>query len=282
MMSQPSVTVVTGAASGMGHACARRLVAGGGTVVLSDLNPAVSETAADLQRRAPAGTEVRGVRGDLTDGDDVAALADTVRALGELRSLVHAAGVSPTMGDWKLMFTVDLVATARVVDALRPLATASTAAVCFASSAGHQLPEPRDARLTSIVEDPLAPDLLERLADAFFAAAPDPGAAYSWAKRGVHLLVEREAAAWGGVGARICSVSPGIIATPMGELEMANQPMMAVMIDHTPLHRQGQADEVASVVEFLLSDGAAYMTGCDVLVDGGVVPTIRRLLAAQT
>jgi len=281
-MSQASVTVVTGAARGMGRACARRLVAGGGTVVLADLSPAVLDAATELQRGAPADTEVRGVRCDLTDGDDVAALADTVRALGDLRSLVHAAGVSPTMGDWKLMFTVDLVATARVVDALRPLATASTAAVCFASSAGHQLPEPRDALLTSIVENPLAPDLLERLADAFFAATPDSGAAYSWAKRGVQLLVEREAAAWGGVGARICSVSPGIIDTPMGELEMANQPMMAVMIDHTPLHRQGRADEVASVVEFLLSDRAAYMTGCDILVDGGVVPTIRRMLAAQT
>jgi len=278
-MNTPLVTVVTGAASGMGHACARRLAAAGGDLLLADLKPVVSDMAADLQRDAPGGTAVRSMRCDVTNEDDLAALAEEVLRLGQLRSLVHAAGVSPTMGDWKLMFTVDLVATAKVVGALRPLANATTAAVCFASSAGHQLPEQRDPRLTAIVEDPLAPDLIERLADAFFAETPDSGAAYSWAKRGVHLLVEREAAAWGAVGARICSVSPGIIDTPMGALEMANQPMMPVMVDHTPLHRQGRPDEVASVVEFLLSDGATYMTGCDVLVDGGVVPTIRRMLA---
>ena len=68
----------------------------------------------------------------------------------------------------------------------------------------------------------------------------------------------------------------------MGELEMENQPMMPVMIEHTPLHRRGTPDEVASVVEFLLSDHAAYMTGCDVLVDGGVVPTLRRLRAGRS
>jgi NAD(P)-dependent dehydrogenase (short-subunit alcohol dehydrogenase family) len=278
---QRPVSVVTGAASGMGYACAQRLVRRGGVVVAADLSPSLPDVVKTLQSDAPDGVEVRALRCDLTDRGDIADLISAVESLGQLRSVVHAAGVSPTMGDWRLMFAVDLIATALVLDALRPLATTSTAAVCFASSAAHQLAEPRDERLTAIVEDPLAPELLSRLAEAGFDQEPDSGAAYSWAKRGVVLLVEREAAVWGAMGARICSVSPGIIDTPMGRLEMQNQPMMPIMVEQTPLRRQGNPDEVASVVEFLLSDAAAYMTGCDVLVDGGVVPTIRRMLATQ-
>jgi NAD(P)-dependent dehydrogenase (short-subunit alcohol dehydrogenase family) len=262
----------------MGYACAQRLVRRGGALVAVDLSPNLPDAAKALQADAPDGVEVRPLRCDLTDRRSVDELGREVESLGPLRSLVHAAGVSPTMGDWRHIFAVDLVATAMVIDTLRPLATSSTAAVCFASTAGHQLPEPIDDRLTAIVEDPLAPELLNRLAEAAFDEAPDPGTAYCWAKRGVLLLVEREAAAWGAVGARICSVSPGIIDTPMGRQEMEQQPMMSVMIEHTPLRRQGSPDEVASVVEFLLSDGASYLTGCDLLVDGGVVPTIRRML----
>ncbi|HEY1633388.1 MAG TPA: SDR family oxidoreductase [Acidimicrobiales bacterium] len=272
------VSVVTGAASGMGYACAQRLVRRGGALIAVDLSPSLPDAAKALQADAPDGVEVRPLRCDLTDRSSVGELGREVESLGPLRSLAHAAGVSPTMGDWRHVFTVDLVATAMVIDILRPLATSATAAVCFASTAGHQLPEPRDERLTAIVEDPLAPDLLNRLAEAAFDEAPDSGTAYCWAKQGVLLLVEREAPAWSAVGARICSVSPGIIDTPMGRQEMEQQPMMSVMIEHTPLRRQGSPDEVASVVEFLLSDGAAYMTGCDVLVDGGMVPTMRRML----
>jgi NAD(P)-dependent dehydrogenase (short-subunit alcohol dehydrogenase family) len=275
------VAVVTGAASGMGHACALRLIQNHSVLVAADVSPRLPDVVKAIQRDAPDGVEVRAVRCDLTDPSEVADLARQVESLGQLRSLVHAAGVSPTMGDWKLMINVDLVATALIVDAFRPLASSSTAAVCVASMAGHQMSEPGDESLTPIIEDPLAPDLLSRLAEAAFNETPDAGLGYSWAKRGVIRLVQREAAAWGAVGARICSVSPGIIDTPMGQLEMENQPMMPAMVEVTPLRRQGTADEIASVVEFLLSDGASYMTGCDVLVDGGVVPNIRRMLAAQ-
>jgi len=267
--------VVTGAARGMGLACAQRLAGEGISLLVVDRDDAVHEVAGGL-----AG-DVASVTCDVTDAGAVGELARRVGALGELGGLVHAAGVSPTMGDWRRMFTVDLVGTALVVDALRPLARVGAAAVCFASTAAHLLPEPAGHPLDAVIDEPLAPDLLDRLLATAPDVVTDPGAAYSWAKRGVVRLVEREAAAWGASGARINSVSPGIIDTPMGRRELEHQPMMGMMLDYTPLARQGTAEDVASVVAFLLSDAAAYVTGTDVRVDGGVVPTLRRAMPAR-
>jgi len=190
------VTVVTGAASGMGLACARRLTQSGSTMVLVDRATAVAEVARALGAEVD-GARVDSLTCDVTDAAAVAGLADRVGSEGSLRRLVHAAGVSPTMGDWRRMFAVDLVGTAVVVDALRPLVGAGAAAVCFASSAAHQLPDPASHPLDAVVDDPLAPDLLARLSAIGHDAVTDPGTAYSWAKWGVRRLVEREAAAWG-------------------------------------------------------------------------------------
>jgi NAD(P)-dependent dehydrogenase (short-subunit alcohol dehydrogenase family) len=116
--------------------------------------------------------------------------------------------------------------------------------------------------------------LFDAYAEALGETATDPGVAYSWAKRGVQRLVRREAAAFGATGARICSVSPGMIDTPMGRQEYARQPMMRTLEDMTPLGRTGRADELAAVVTFLLSDEPSFVTGVDVLVDGGACAAV--------
>ena len=256
--------VITGAASGMGYACARRLRAAADDLVVADLSPKVDEIAAELGAQA--------VRCDVADRASVGRLAAVAEQRGPVHALVHAAGISPTMNDWRMMVTVDLVGTANVVDAFTPLVGPGSAAVCFASSAAHQIPD--DPAVLPLLDDPRAPDLLDRLA----AHIDDSGMGYAWAKRGVIKLVQTMAADWGGRGARICSLSPGIIETPMGRQELDQQPMMTLMLEHTPLGRAGRADEVAAVVEFLVSDAASYLTGCDVLVDGGTVPTFRRAM----
>jgi NAD(P)-dependent dehydrogenase (short-subunit alcohol dehydrogenase family) len=259
-----SAIVVTGAASGMGQACAERLRSVSDHLVLADVQPAVDDVARALGATA--------ARCDITDRDDVARLAAISGEHGPLRALVHAAGVSPTMADWRTMVSVNLVGTANMVDAFTPLAGEGSVAVCFASSAAHQVPD--DPALAAIVEDPQAPDLLERVS----AHIADSGMGYAWSKRGVIQLVQRTASEWGACGARICSVSPGIIETPMGRQELEQQPVMTLMLEHTPLRRPGRAGEIAAVVEFLVSGAASYMTGCDVLVDGGVVPNFRRAM----
>ena len=131
-----------------------------------------------------------------------------------------------------------------------------------------------DPVVDRIIDDPLSPTLLEDYRVALGPAGEDPGMAYSWAKRGVRRLVEREAAAFGSVGARICSVSPGTIDTPMGRQEFEQQPAMRQLESIAPLGRSGNADEIAAVIDFLLSDLASFVTGTDVLVDGGVCAAI--------
>ena len=137
---------------------------------------------------------------------------------------------------------------------------------------GNLQPEPTVA---AILDAPLDERFLDRIHDALGPAIENTGAAYTWAKHGVHRFVQREAVRLGPAGARICSVSPGIIDTPQGQQEAASHPTMAKLVRQTPLGRTGQPGEVAVVVAFLLSAEASFLTGIDILIDGGVCAAVR-------
>lgn len=263
------VGVATGAGRGMGRTCAERLARWLDVVVLADIDQkGLDEAAAEL-----AGTPARIVplRVDVSDPADVSRLAGAVAGAGSLRAVAHAAGISPTMADWRRVLTVDLTGTARLLRELRPLAARGTAIVCFASMAADLMLAGASHPGDEAIDDPLADDLPGRLRALAGPEVEDSGLAYAWAKRGVKRLVRREAVRLGPLGARICSVSPGMIDTPQGRQEMAQQPMMKVLLERTPLGRLGSSDEIAAVVDFLLSDEAGFLTGTDILVDGGVV-----------
>jgi NAD(P)-dependent dehydrogenase (short-subunit alcohol dehydrogenase family) len=270
-----TVGIVTGAGRGMGAACAERVKDMVDVLVLVDRDEDGLAAAAESHKSTPGRATIETFALDVKDRDGVARLAARAVELGPLRAVAHAAGVSPTMADWREVLTVDLVGTALLVDALRPLATDGAAFVCFASiSASLAIPDvdqPGDGAL----DEPLHPDFLERLREAVGPDLEDSGMAYTWAKRGVHRLVRRESASYGRAGARICSVTPGIIDTPMGRQEADTHEVMAMLVQSSALAREGRPEEVAAGVAFLLSDEATYITGVDLTVDGGVIAAVR-------
>lgn len=198
-------------------------------------------------------------------------LAARVRELGPFRALAHAAGISPTMGDARRILHVDLVGTQLLLDAFEELVSPGSAAVCFSSSAAYQLGPYITAEQEALLIDPLVPDFVNQAASA---VDDDRGFAYGLAKVGVIRAAGRAAVAWGRRGGRVNSVSPGLIDTPMGRQELKQQPVMQGMRAATPLGRLGEPSEVAAAVAFLLSDAASYVSGIDVLVDGGMVQGI--------
>jgi NAD(P)-dependent dehydrogenase (short-subunit alcohol dehydrogenase family) len=263
------VVVVTGL-GGMGLSVAQRLGLGS-KVVLADVNQAALEVTAESLRAD--GYDVVEQMTDVSNRDSVAALAGTASELGRIEVVVHTAGVSPVQASVVAILKVDLLGAALLLDAFSGIVAPGGAGVFISSMAGTLAPLEPDVERRLM--DSATADLLS-LPELSAEAITDPGTAYSFAKRANQLRVRSGAVTWGRRGARVNSISPGIISTPMGNAELAgpNGGFMRNMIAGSPAGRVGTAHDIASAVEFLVGPAASFITGTDLLVDGGVVASL--------
>lgn len=254
------MAVVTGAAGGMGSAVAKQMAeAGWQDLLLIDLDAGRLEAVAAPLRTSGARVEI--LAGDIADpqwpAQFLAKLGD--RPIG---AVVHTAGISPGMGAAALILAINLDATVRLVDAIRPRMTEGSAAVLFASNSSY-FPMPPEAAAAFC--KPLPPEGTAALAHL----APTPESAYPLSKLAVRALVKREAKAFGQRGARIVSMSPGAIDTSMGRGALTTSEIARKMIEGGAIPRMGHPEELAAVAVFLCSPAAGFVTACDILVDGG-------------
>jgi NAD(P)-dependent dehydrogenase (short-subunit alcohol dehydrogenase family) len=251
----------------IGQAIARR-VGVGKHIILADMRPDNAKAAAQVLDNA--GYEVRVATVDASSRDAVHALAEKAAGLGDVTGLIHAAGVSPTQASPETILKVDLYGTALVLEEFGNVIARGGAGVVIASQSGHRLPalpvEQNKALALTPVEELLGLDFLQagKIKDSLHA--------YQIAKRGNSLRVMAEAVRWGKRGARVNTISPGIIITPLAKDEL-NGPRGAGyrrMIEGCAAGRAGTPDEVGTVGALLMGPDGGFITGSDFLMDGGV------------
>jgi NAD(P)-dependent dehydrogenase (short-subunit alcohol dehydrogenase family) len=255
---------------GMGQAIARRL-GSGKTVLLADYN---EETLASAAESLSAdGHHVESLTVDVSSAQSVRKLAEHAGSLGAVTQVAHTAGLSPSQAPAEAILAVDLLGTALVLKEFGDVVAPGGAGVVIASMAGHMFPPLPPEQEKALAHNP--PDQLLNL--DFISSITDSNFAYPIAKQANHIRVRAASAHWGRRGARINSISPGIISTPMGQQELAS-PVgdgMRAMIAMSGTGRQGTPDDIASATAFLLGPDASFITGTDLLVDGGVIAAVK-------
>lgn len=265
------VLVVVGV-GGMGQAIARRQ-GPGKTVLLADFNRETVELVATSMTRD--GHNVHTLQVDVSSPDSVDRLARRAKELGTVGQLVHTAGLSPAQASAEAVLRVDLLGVALVLDAFGKIIAPGGAGVVVASMAGYLFPAFTAEQERALARTPA--DELLTLPYVSPDTVTDSALAYGLAKRANHIRVQAASTAWGLRGARVNSISPGCIATPMGHLEL-DSPVgdgIRSMVATSATGRLGTPDEIAAAVAFLLGPDAAFITGVDLLVDGGVVAALQ-------
>lgn len=267
MQKKPTEVIVVIGAGSIGQAIARR-VSAGKQILVADLRS--EHSAAAAKTLSEAGFEVTTATIDVSSRSSVETIVNVAASMGNIMGLIHAAGVSPSQASPEVILKVDLYGTALVLEAFGNVISQNGSGVVIASQSGHRLPaltqEQNRALATTPVEDLLALPFLapNQVTDSLHA--------YQLSKRGNSLRVMAEAVHWGKRGARINTISPGIVMTPLAKDELSGPRGDGYrrMIELSPAGRAGTPDEVGAVGALLMGRDGAFITGSDFLMDGGV------------
>ena len=273
------LTIITGGAGGMGVATAK-IIGREHTVMLCDVRSDRLDSAAAAM--SEQGITAVTVHCDVTDRQAVDSMFTTAAGLGAIAAVVHTAGVSPAMGDAEYVMRTNAIGTLNVNEAFYDTAESGAAIVNVASMAAHILPE----ELIPVAAFPQARTdesafLAATLAGCDIAGEQQrSGIAYAISKSFVKWYSSAQAERFNGRGLRIVSVSPGSVDTEMGRLEEAGG--AGALVADAAVPRWGRAEEMAELFAFCVSDRAGYLTGTDILNDGGVVASIRERARAAS
>ena len=260
-----NVVLLTGAGQ-IGMAIARR-IGYGKKIVVGDKKIENAEAVCKIM--TDAGFDCTPFVADISSRESIRGIIAECQKYGEIAYLVNAAGVSPSQAPVEAILKVDLYGTAVLLEEVGKVIKTGGVGVTISSQSGHRMkqltPEEDELLATTPTEDLLRLEILrpENIRDTLHA--------YQMAKRCNEKRVMFEAVRWGARGARINSISPGIIVTPLAidEFNGIRGDFYKNMFAKCPAHRPGTADEVANVAELLLGDKGAFITGADFLIDGG-------------
>lgn len=268
--NEKQVVALLGAGS-MGTAIVRRIGAGK-KILLGDISEQALERVSEDFRRC--GYAVDTLQVNALQKESVEAFARRAAELGPVMYFIDTAGASPNQANPEHIVDLDMVGTGYAVDAFGEVMAEGGAGLVISSQAAYMYPIPNDIEV-QLVRTPT-----EELKSVPFikdVAMQNSGLAYMIAKRMNHLQAQRAAAtSWRQRRARINTISPGIIVTPLAYDEFnANGEGYQRMIDASAAQRVGTSDEIAEAAAFLLGEHAKFITGTDLLIDGGVIASIR-------
>lgn len=273
MRTEKKVCVVTGGSSGMGFAAARRMGRKGYALVLAARTPAKLENA--LAQLTADGAEAVACPCDISDWASVQELASCAAGMGTVTTVLHIAGMSPHMGDAEQILRGNALGTVHIHDAFYPVLAEGGVLVDTSSMSAYLTPEfimPKRAfPLAQTDREAFMKKMMARV--GLLPARSRAGAAYAISKYFVIQYARMEAARFGKRGVRVLSVTPGNFETPMGALEAKEA---QAYLKFNALPRLGQPDEIAAMFEAVSDPAMGYLTGTDILCDGGCVAGYRR------